>query len=244
MSQVKSILIIDDEPDLREILAEEFRFEGFDVFEAQNGVEALAIFLEKRPSAIVSDIRMSGGDGVTLAKSVRALEPVAPPIFLITGFADLTAEAAFNFGVEGLFHKPFQIDEIKAAIMASLQKPESRLQQTLSTKPTIEIELQGEGFKDFYQEGSIKLGRGGLSAPLDCLVGVTRPLLVGEIVAVKSIQAKLFEGIVRWVRHQSNEYPPAVGIEIKKAENDFLDQFLRQENLQKAACFIPAQQPL
>src|SRR5262245_52565869 len=86
----KRILIADDEKDLREILADELRYCGCEVAEAENGKTAYAL-LESQPfDLIISDIRMPGGDGIELLKAVRKRDPKLPPLVLISGYSDIT----------------------------------------------------------------------------------------------------------------------------------------------------------
>lgn len=242
MSKGKRILIIDDEPDLREILADEFRFEGFEVVEAPNGVEGLELFKKESPDVVVSDIRMPGGDGVTFARSAKALKPTEVPIFLITGFADLTPEEAYDFGVDGFFVKPFQLDTIKNSVYRAMQESAKKLSTHLDVAtPVSEIAIPGDDWRQTLQAGSFRVGRGGLSALLEAFSPMARPLRFQEVVSVKSSGKDLFTGIVRWVRTNSKELPPAVGIEFLAATPEFIDFYNGKPELQQAACFIPSQ---
>ena len=242
MSKGKRILIVDDEPDLREILADEFRFEGFEVFEAPNGVVGLEMFSKESPDVVVSDIRMPGGDGVTFARAAKAIKPTEVPIFLITGFADLTPEEAYDFGVDGFFVKPFQLDTIKSSVMRAMQDATQKLSaQVEIATPASEVAIPGDDWKKSMDAGTFKVGRGGLSALLESFSPMARPLRFQEVVNVKCAGKELFTGIVRWVRTNSKELPPAVGIEFLSATPEFLSFYNAKPELQKLACFIPSQ---
>lgn len=67
----KSILIVEDEKTLREILRDKLEISKFDVFEAKNGEEGLSISLEKHPDLILLDIIMPVMDGMTMLKKLR-----------------------------------------------------------------------------------------------------------------------------------------------------------------------------
>ena len=121
MFQGKVILVVDDKADLREILREELSYEGAVVIEASNGVEALRKDKDRPVDVILSDIRMPGGDGGTLAREVRALFSSYPILILIAGFADLQIQEAFSIGADGYLTKPFQLEKAKNEIARHLQ---------------------------------------------------------------------------------------------------------------------------
>lgn len=104
--QQRTILIVEDEPELREAMAYEFSRRGCTTFEAGNGEEALAIIMNNTIDIVVSDIRMPKSDGVDLLKKVRAAFPRLPVVLLATGFSDLSEPEAINMGALALLEKP------------------------------------------------------------------------------------------------------------------------------------------
>jgi two-component system nitrogen regulation response regulator GlnG len=82
------------------------------------GFEAARKFL---PHAIVSDVRMAGGDGIELLKNVHEanLEP-SPAVFLITGFADITPAQAESLGARGMLSKPFNLKQLRELVVDSV----------------------------------------------------------------------------------------------------------------------------
>jgi CheY-like chemotaxis protein len=112
----KHLLVVDDEPLLRDILRCEFESFGAQVDEAENGLVALEMIKKGRYDAVLADVRMPEGDGITLAKLILGLE-TRPRVFLCTGDAgkDFCSEAA-EFGVLAVFAKPFDLDDITARI--------------------------------------------------------------------------------------------------------------------------------
>ncbi len=117
----KKILVVDDEPDLREILRDEFELGGAQVTEAVNGVDALKKVEATDFDLVISDIRMPGGDGFTFAKAVKQRNPRRPAVVLITGFADVTAEEAAAVGIEGFFQKPFSLEAFRTDVTKFLK---------------------------------------------------------------------------------------------------------------------------
>lgn len=122
MSEQKVILCVDDEVDILELFRDEFIDGGFKVLEASNGAEAFEIYKNNHVDCIVSDIRMPGGDGVSLVKNVKS-EGAEIPIFLVTGFSDYTAEDLSGLGVNAVIFKPFDLEEVVEMISNTVNKP-------------------------------------------------------------------------------------------------------------------------
>src|SRR5665647_59379 len=113
----KTILVVDDEVDLRDIVASEFEYMGAVVHQAENIAVAQKLLNAQNVDLVVSDIRMPGGTGIDLLAFIKNRDVFDPPIILITGFADITTEEAFNKGAEALLNKPFKLDDlIKLAV--------------------------------------------------------------------------------------------------------------------------------
>ncbi len=118
----KTILVVDDEAELREILREEFEFLGCRVLESENGTRALELLDKESVNAVISDVRMGGGNGITLLTKIRQRDPEVPVVLLVTGFADISKEEAIEQGALGLIAKPFQMDALVKVISDGLRK--------------------------------------------------------------------------------------------------------------------------
>ena len=143
----RTVLVVDDEADLREAVGMVLEWDGLKVLKASNGAEALAIARAQQPDAILTDVRMPGGDGLGLLEKIRALDPRRPPVFLITGYADLTVRDALGLGAEGVFTKPFDSDDMLASIHAAIAGDRKRW-----AKPTM-----GSGTKNELGESSASM---------------------------------------------------------------------------------------
>jgi DNA-binding NtrC family response regulator len=109
----KTILVVDDEPDLREITSFEFEYKGATVVTASGGHDALDIVKNQKIDLVISDVRMpegSGGELLLAMKEQNLLKKT--PIILMTGFSDLTRESAIKSGALELFYKPVRWKEV------------------------------------------------------------------------------------------------------------------------------------
>lgn len=124
MLEGKTVLIVDDEEDLREIMARDFKLAGCRVLEASDGQEAFGILSShERIDAVVSDVRMPRGSGVMLLEKVRGLTKQVPVVLLVTGFSDITPSEAEQKGAIALMGKPVDRKRMLALISNALKSP-------------------------------------------------------------------------------------------------------------------------
>ena len=128
-----AVLVVDDDGDIRMALEMLLQYEGYEVWTARDGREALARLeseLEKsgrRPAVILSDLKMPEVDGLELLEAVQGLE-APPPVVLISGHADVpTAVEAMQRGARNFLEKPLQDSRVLVTLRAVLQ--EGRLQR-------------------------------------------------------------------------------------------------------------------
>ncbi len=117
----KRILVIDDEPDITELMEEELDYYGFDVITAQSGNAALQVLGEAQFhfDAIISDFKMPDGNGKVVLDYVNTLDS-RPLFYFVSGQADMSSKEALNEGVTKFFYKPFDVDELIEAIKIDL----------------------------------------------------------------------------------------------------------------------------
>jgi two-component system response regulator PilR (NtrC family) len=123
MSQKAKMLVVDDEPSLREMLRICFRREGFEVSVADSGEAALGALQKETFNVVVSDIRMPDMTGIDLLKSVHA-EGLAVPVILLTAYASTdTAIQALKIGAFDYVLKTDNfIDELKHIVNRALEE--------------------------------------------------------------------------------------------------------------------------
>jgi DNA-binding NtrC family response regulator len=120
----KPILIVDDEPIVRESLRDWLKDAGYKVATAETGEEALVLVEKQDFSVILMDVRLPGKTGVTVLKEVKALKPGIKSI-IITAYpsAEMIAEAK-KLGVVDYLIKPIAPDDLEKLIRETLSKLE------------------------------------------------------------------------------------------------------------------------
>jgi two-component system response regulator PilR (NtrC family) len=116
------LLIVDDEPGIRQVLTLVFQRDGHKVRTAENGRLALGALHQEPADLILSDVRMPDMNGIELLRAAReALPDVA--VIMMTAFATVdTAREAFKLGADDFVQKPFDVDELKLVVAKALEK--------------------------------------------------------------------------------------------------------------------------
>ena len=107
-----TILVIDDEPGIRDLLDTLLRRKGYDVVVAESGQKGLEVFHRERPDVVVLDLKMPGMDGLTVLQEVRRLNPLQP-VIVLTGAATAEAEEQVRvLGVTEFVEKEFSLHHL------------------------------------------------------------------------------------------------------------------------------------
>ncbi|MEY4616478.1 MAG: hypothetical protein RJB66_1438 [Pseudomonadota bacterium] len=112
----RTLLIVDDEPDLCEIMVDLLSDEGFECFAAHSAAEALATVSSQKDlgqviDLIISDLNMPGGSGISLLKDLRSRGFKTPFFFLTGDLVENELRHYYSDGVLGYQLKPFQAEE-------------------------------------------------------------------------------------------------------------------------------------
>jgi two-component system OmpR family response regulator len=116
------LLVVDDEPSIRELLTASLRFAGFEVLPAADGAEALKLAEQHRPDLVVLDIMLPDLDGFTVTRKLRERGRDVPVVFLTA--RDETSDKVMGLTVGGddYVTKPFSLEEVVARIRAVLRR--------------------------------------------------------------------------------------------------------------------------
>ncbi len=116
------VLLVDDEPELRALLAEYFGRNGFDVMQAEDAAAARARVAERVPDVAVLDINMPGETGLSLARSLREAHPRLAVLMLTTAGEAIDRIVGLEMGADDYVAKPFELRELLARVRAVLRR--------------------------------------------------------------------------------------------------------------------------
>ena len=116
------ILIVDDEPNIRDLLTTSLRFSGFNVQAVGNGAAAISAVLAEEPDLIVLDVMLPDMNGFSVTKRLRSAGYTAPILFLTAKDDTQDKIMGLTVGGDDYVTKPFSLDEIVARIKAILRR--------------------------------------------------------------------------------------------------------------------------
>ncbi|MCQ8188227.1 response regulator transcription factor [Streptomyces rugosispiralis] len=131
MTASERLLVVEDEPTLRELLSASLRLAGFAVVAVATGEEALAAVRERRPDLIVLDVMLPGIDGFEVVHRLRGQRPLAaaghpPVLFLTARDAPEDRISGLRAGGDDYVTKPFNLEELVLRIRAILRRVSGR----------------------------------------------------------------------------------------------------------------------
>lgn len=241
MMKKPTILIVDDEPDLLEAIAFDFRRNNFHVLTAGSGNEAFRLVENNEVDIVLSDVCMANGGGIDLLERIKARNPYQPVVMLITGFADITLEEAFERGADAVFPKPFDRKLLMQAVLDALQPTDQTLRRRCS-RVEVEIPLELKVKGEPRPGKLVNIGRDGIFVEL------------GEAVPAVSEEVDFFfeaaswgpklkvagRGVVRWVRTEAQPSQPAgCGIEFTELSSDCSRNMIDLINFTKTRSHMP-----
>src|SRR4029077_12009370 len=120
----RTILVVEDEPTLRETLAEALEAEGYQVVQAGDGRTALARFRAGHPDLVLLDLMLPELSGLEVARQIRT-ESSVPIVMLTARDAEVDKVVGLELGADDYATKPFSLRELSARIRAVLRRGES-----------------------------------------------------------------------------------------------------------------------
>ncbi len=143
---MKTIIIVEDEKDLRSNLEEMLESAGYNVLSAINGIEALEFTARIEPDLILSDIRMPNMDGIELLKTLQENSSTAniPFIFLTAKVEMSDLREGMTLGADDYLMKPYKIDDVLSAVNSRLRKKENYLKTVNDFKKMLSRKIPHE----------------------------------------------------------------------------------------------------
>lgn len=115
------ILVVEDQADIRSIVSKYLQIEGYELFEATDGFEALTIFGSNTINLVLLDVMMPGIDGFDVLKEIRKISDV--PIIMLTARTDeIDRLKGFDIGADDYVIKPFSVKEIVKRVNALIKR--------------------------------------------------------------------------------------------------------------------------
>lgn len=241
MNKSPTILVVDDEPDLCEILEFYLQDAGFSVVTAHSGAAALEIVKSQTIDALITDVRMQNGNGIELLVEAKKISVDRPVVLLISAYADITVDAAYDLGAEVLLSKPVDGDSLVALVRGLLSEDTARLRAQgprVAVDGSTSFELEDQDF----EAKVTNIGRGGM------FVGQRDGVLprVGSVIKFRSRlpapMPSIIEGsgVVRWIREDESDVGPrGFGMQFVELSASSRKAIAEHTNQLRIANFIP-----
>lgn len=181
------VLVVDDEADIRELVAGVLEDEGYAVRSASNSTEALDAIEERRPSLVLLDVWLQGSrlDGLQLLEQVKRRDPTLP-VLMISGHGNLdTAVAAIREGAVDFIEKPFEAGRLLHLVERATETDRLRRENaTLRERVGHDEQLNGNSVPINNVRATLKR-----VAPTGSRVLITGPAGVGKEIAARTIHS-------------------------------------------------------
>ena len=126
LNDAKTILIVDDEAPIRDILVYNLEKEGYKTIEASDGITAVDVALEKKPDLILLDVMLPKLDGLSVCKRIK--NSLNVPILMLTAKDnEVDKIVGLELGADDYITKPFSVRELVARVKANLRKIDATL---------------------------------------------------------------------------------------------------------------------
>src|SRR4029077_6561324 len=136
-----TILVVDDEPQIRRVLRVTLSSNGYEVIEAMNGEEAIATVIRERPDLILLDVNMPGMSGFEVCSKIRF--SFGGPIIMVTvRNSEQDKILALDSGADDYVVKPFAMGELLARIRAALRRSNSEEPLPKFESPQLSVDLE------------------------------------------------------------------------------------------------------
>lgn len=237
----KKLLIVDDEPDLTDLLLMEFEALGAEVAKVHNGLDAWNVIEKTSFDCIISDIRMPDGDGLSLLNKIFHSKHSVPIIF-ISGFADVANCEIFACGVVAKLQKPFDrlvlVDTVYRNSISLIER--WRLPAPEMFAP-YEVDLHFKSIGEAYESGQLAFGKGGFYL----CAAFAFPLEEGDYCRFKinfdEGELSFISGVagISWTKRDASKKQCKLGFEIYFVEENDREKLSKYMASLETKSFIP-----
>ena len=185
---------------------------------------------------------MPGGSGIELLDQIKERNPEKPSVIIVTGFADLSIEEAFNRGGEALISKPVHYEsliELIQYILTPRNEKYTRKYERFDAKLRVELTLPS--FQSAKTSYTVNIGRGGMFIQMnDTLPTLAQKVSFKIIFNDHKYSPIEGTGICRWIRNTASEtLPKGFGLEFVTLTEESINNLAQLLNDIKIKAFIP-----
>lgn len=159
--QKAKILLVDDEPDILEIVSYNLKNEGYQVYTAQNGEEALKKAKKKKPDLVILDVMMPVMDGIETCERMRKMTELDGTIitFLTARGEDYSMIAGFDAGADDYITKPVKPRVLVSKVKSLLRRQSNTTESESNVLKIGDLTIDRDQYKIIYQKNEIILPR-------------------------------------------------------------------------------------
>ncbi len=151
------LLVVDDEPNIVELLATSLRFAGFEVVTAATGADAVAAVERFRPDLVVLDVMLPDVDGFVVLRRLREGRDHLPVVFLTARDANDDKVAGLTLGGDDYVTKPFSLEEVVARIRAVLRRTRAAADGGTPRLTVADLELDEDSHQVWRGDREVQL---------------------------------------------------------------------------------------
>ena len=139
---MQTILIIEDESNIRELVSYNLKNNNYLVLEAEDGLQGLEMSIREKPDLILLDLMLPGKNGMDICKELRDKGYKIPIIILTAKNEDIDKVMGLEFGADDYMTKPFSIHELMARIKAVLRRSDMTVDVNVITKDSLTVDIE------------------------------------------------------------------------------------------------------
>jgi two-component system response regulator VicR len=149
---VKTVLIVDDEKNIVDILSFNLKKEGYEITVAYDGEAALGEYSKKRPDLILLDVMLPYVDGFEVCRKIREVDNITPIIMLTAREEETDKVFGLELGADDYITKPFSVRELQARVKANIRRTGAQGEVPVSQDNILGLVIDRERF-DVYVNG-------------------------------------------------------------------------------------------
>ena len=228
-----AILVVDDEPFLREIMAGWLARVAGHVLSAEDGAEALKVLAANKIDLILSDIRMPVMDGMALLKKIKETGVRTPEVIFLTGFSDVPLREAYDMGAEAVLEKPISREELLDIAKRALMEADELWRNPPCAALETKLEMTFSSLAAAMKENRIGFGRRGFC--IDSAAGLSEGPVEFTMEFEDDRLVLSGQGVVRWTAPKEGK----AGIEITCLRDGSRTWMVDHLKRNKPLAFIP-----